>query len=147
MFMVREGCPDDAPGLAGLRATWAAEQEPGSTKDPDFEDNFREWMDANPRKFFVAQRDGQLVGMLNLMIFERMPKPGKEPSRWVYLGNIYVLPEYRNAGIGSRLVQASVEFSQSINAARMVLSPSAESRGFYARLGFQAAEELNIRRF
>lgn len=104
-------------------------------------------MDANPRKFFVAERDGQLVGMLNLMIFERMPKPGKEPSRWVYLGNAYVLPEYRNAGIGSRLVQASVEFSQSINAARMVLSPSAESRGFYARLGFQAAEELNVRRF
>ncbi|MET3922682.1 GNAT family N-acetyltransferase [Arthrobacter sp. UYEF20] len=147
MLIVREGCTADAPGLARLRATWAAEQEPACKEDPDFEDNYREWMDANPRKFFVAEREGELIGMLNLMIFERMPKPGKESSRWVYLGNAYVLPEFRNTGIGGRLVQASIQFSQSIKAARMVLSPSAESRGFYARLGFQAAEELNIRRF
>ncbi|MGY2743168.1 N-acetyltransferase family protein [Arthrobacter sp. UYCu723] len=114
MLIVREGCTADAPGLARLRATWAAEQEPALKEDPDFEDNYREWMDANPRKFFVAEREGELIGMLNLMIFERMPKPGKESSRWVYLGNAYVLPEFRNTGLGGRLVRASIQFSQSI---------------------------------
>lgn len=104
-------------------------------------------MDASPRQFFVAEDGGELIGMLNLMIFERMPKPGKESSRWVYLGNVYVLPEFRNAGIGGRLVDASIQFSQSIKAVRMVLSPSAESRDFYARLGFEPAGELNILRF
>ncbi|MCB5273730.1 hypothetical protein BJG92_01254 [Arthrobacter sp. SO5] len=126
---------------------WASEQEPAIQEDPDFEDTYRDWMDANPRKFFVAQQDGELIGMLNLMIFERMPKPGKASSRWVYLGNAYVLPAFRNAGIGGRLVEASIQFSKSIKAARMVLSPSVESRDFYARLGFQPAAELNIRTF
>ena len=56
---------------------WVLEQEPALQEDPDFKDTYRGWMDANPRKFFVAQQDGALIGMLNLMIFERMPKPGK----------------------------------------------------------------------
>ena len=147
MLIVREGCMDDIPGLAGLRATWAAEQDPGAAEDPDFEEAFRDWAEANPRKVFVAEQDGVLIGMLNLMIFQRMPKPRKEASCWVYLGNVYVLPQHRNVGTGRRLVEASVEFSQSIGAARMVLAPSASSRSFYARLGFQPAEELDIRKF
>lgn len=147
MLIVREECADDRAALAALRATWAAEQEPGLPDDADFEDTYSGWMDANPRKFFVAEEDGKLVGMLNLLIFERMPKPGKDPSRWVYLGNVYVLPEFRNAGIGGRLVREAIGFSQGIQAARMVLSPSPASRNFYARLGFQPAKELSILRF
>lgn len=147
MQIVREECTDDRAALADLRATWAAEQEPGLPDDPDFEDPYSGWMDANPRRFFVAEEDGKLVGMLNLLNFERMPKPGKAPSRWVYLGNVYVLPGFRNAGIGSRLVHGGIGFSQGINAARMVPSPSPASRNFYARLGFQPAEELSILRF
>ena len=147
MLIVREGCMDDIPGLAGLRATWAAEQDPGAAEDPDFEEAFRDWAEANPRKVFVAEQDGVLIGMLNLMIFQRMPKPRKEASCWVYLGNVYVLPQHRKVGTGRLLVEASVEFSQSIGAARMVLAPSAGSRSFYARLGFQPAEELDIRKF
>ena len=77
----------------------------------------------------------------------RPPKPGTESSRWVYLGNSYVLPEFRNEGIGGRLVEASIRFAQGIKAVRMVLSPSDESRDFYARLGFEPAGELNILRF
>jgi len=147
MLIIREGHSRDAPCLAALRATWAAEQEPAREEDPAFGTAFADWMEANPRKFFVADNDGELVGMLNLMIFERMPKPGGESSRWVYLGNAYVLPEFRNTGIGGRLVEASIHFAERIQAVRMVLSPSPESRDFYSRLGFQPAGDLNILRF
>lgn len=147
MLTIREGRPEDMPGLVTLRTAWAAEQEPALMDDPAFDSTFREWMETSPRKFFVADDDGEPVGMLNLMIFERMPKPGRKSSRWVYLGNVYVLPEFRNAGIGGQLVDASIQFSKSINAVRMVLSPSAESRDLYARLGFEPAGELNILKF
>mgnify|MGYP000147076769 CR=1 FL=1 len=147
MLTIREERNEDRPALASLRARWAAEQDPGLREDPEFDDVYSRWADANPRKFFVAEEDGQLVGMLNLLVFERMPKPGKPSSNWVYLGNVYVLPDYRNAGIGAQLMQAAIEFSRSINAARMVLSPSPESGNFYARLGFQPAQELSVLRF
>lgn len=147
MLIIRDQTTEDRAALAALRAVWAAEQEPGLDDDPDFEAVYSGWLDANPRKFFVAEVNGVPVGMLNLLVFERMPKPGKEPSRWVYLGNVYVLPEFRNAGIGAQLVQKAIAFSRGIKAGRMVLSPSPASRTFYARLGFEPAEELNVLRF
>lgn len=147
MLIIRDEITEDRAAVAALRAAWAAEQEPGAGVDPDFEAVYSSWRDANPRKFIVAERDGELVGMLNLLVFERMPKPGKEPSHWVYLGNVYVLPEFRNAGIGAQLVQEAIAFSRGIKAARMVLSPSPASRNFYTRLGFEPAVELNVLRF
>ena len=53
---------DDIPGLAGLRATWASAQDAGAAEDPDFEEAFRDWAEANPRKVFVAEQDGVLLG-------------------------------------------------------------------------------------
>jgi predicted N-acetyltransferase YhbS len=147
MPIIREGTAQDAPGLARLRATWAAEQDPAVLEDPDFERAYRDWAEANPRKHFVAEHDGELVGMLNLMIFERMPKPGTASTRWVYVGNVYVLPAFRNAGIGGELMQQSIRFSEAIGAARMVLSPSAQARSFYRRLGFEPAQELSVLHF
>ena len=145
MVMIREARTDDFRGLASLRAIWATEQDPATPDDPHFEDAYLNWMEANPRKFFVAEQGNQLIGMLNLLVFQRMPKPGKEASCWVYLGNVYVLPAFRNGGVGGRLVEASIEFSERICAARMLLSPSSESHSFYRRLGFRPAEELRVR--
>jgi GNAT superfamily N-acetyltransferase len=147
MLIIRDAAAEDRAALAALRAEWAAEQDPGVGDDPDFGEVYGGWMDANPRKFFVAQMDGELVGMLNLLVFERMPKPGKAASCWVYLGNVFVLPEFRNAGIGAQLVRQAIGFSRGIGAARIVLSPSPASRAFYARLGFEPAVELNVLRF
>jgi predicted N-acetyltransferase YhbS len=147
MVTVREGTADDNPRLARLRTIWAVEQEPSEIEDPDFERVFLEWAKANPRQVLVAEQDGELIGMLNVMVFRRMPKPGKSPSCWVYFGNVYVLPQHRNAGIGGQLVQAAIELSQSIGAARIVLSPSSESRRLYERLGFKPAQELSLLEF
>jgi len=151
MITIRETVDGDLPALAALRATWAAEQAPaadGTTVDPEaFLAALKRWLEANPRTFFLAEDDGVPVGMLNLMVFERMPKPGKDISRWVYMGNVFVLPDRRNAGIGAQLVEAALAYSREINAVRMLLSPSSESRSFYARLGFVPAEELNVLTF
>ena len=118
MLTIREGRPEDTPGLVTLRTAWAAEQEPALKDDPAFDSTFREWMDTSPRKFFVADDDGEPVGMLNLMIFERMPKPGRESSRWVYLGNMYVLPEFRNSGTPESAASSSTRRSSSQRASK-----------------------------
>ena len=144
---VRKSTPADIPGIARLRTEWASEAGGGTAADPHFPDAFRTWLAANPRTFFVAEADQALVGMLNLSVFERMPKPGTPASLWVYLANAYVLPAHRNHGVGGSLLEAAVGFARSINAVRIVTSPSPASRGFYARHGFEAAEELAVYRF
>ncbi|MDM7991076.1 GNAT family N-acetyltransferase [Arthrobacter sp. zg-Y877] len=147
--LIREATPLDVPALARLRAVWAAEAGGDSPVDAGFVKEFSLWLAANPRTFFVAEAEagGPLIGMLNLSIFERMPKPGKPASLWTYVANAYVLPPHRNSGVGSALLTAALEYSRGIGAARVVTSPSPASKNFYVRNGFEAAEELAVHRF
>lgn len=94
-----------------------------------------------------AEGGGDLIGMLNLSVFERMPKPGRPASVWTYLANVYVLPAHRNTGVGAALVEAAVGYSRRLGAARIVTSPSPASVAFYARNGFEPADELAVYRF
>ncbi|MBP3035727.1 GNAT family N-acetyltransferase [Arthrobacter sp. zg-ZUI100] len=154
--MIREGTPRDIPAIAGLRAAWAGEQQGVQVSvGMQYREAFGTWLQANPRTFFVAEdaaagpgsTEPPLVGMLNLSIFERMPKPGKPASVWVYLSNAYVLPAHRNAGVGTELVSAAIRHARLLGAARIVTSPSPASKSFYARNGFEPAEELAVYRF
>lgn len=147
MLSIRQARSTDTPSLIRLRAAWVAEQTGEETEDPDFDNNYRTWQVNNARTMFVADLDGTPIGMLNLMVFERMPKPGKKSTCWVYLGNAFVVADHRNDGVGSMLLDAAIHFSQNIKAARIVLSPSDESQTFYARRGFEPAEELLVKRF
>jgi GNAT superfamily N-acetyltransferase len=94
---------------------------------------------------WLAEVDGVAVGMMNLAVFERMPRPGRPVSRWGYLANAFVLPEYRNQGIGKRLIMALLDHAASNDFARVVLSPSEKSISFYQRAGFGPADELMVR--
>ena len=154
--MIREGTPRDIPALAGLRAAWAGEQQGVQVSaGREYREAFGTWLQMNPRTFFVAEdaaagpgsAEPPLVGMLNLAVFERMPKPGKQASVWVYLANAYVLPAHRNAGVGTELVSAAIRHARRLGAARIVTSPSPASESFYARHGFEPAEELAVYRF
>lgn len=147
MLSIRQARSTDTPSLIRLRAAWVAEQSGEPTEDPDFENAYRTWQAKNARTMFVADLDGTLIGMLNLMVFERMPKPSKKSTCWVYLGNAFVVEDHRNGGVGSMLLDAAIHFSQNIKAGRIVLSPSEDSRTFYARHGFEPAEELLVKRF
>jgi GNAT superfamily N-acetyltransferase len=98
--------------------------------------------EASRRLTWLAQDEGRAVGMMNLVVFERMPRPGPDPGRWGYLANAYVRPDYRNQGIGARLVDAILTYADDRGFARVVLSPSQRAIPFYRRAGFGPADAL-----
>jgi ribosomal protein S18 acetylase RimI-like enzyme len=89
--------------------------------------------------------DGRVVGMMNLAVFERMPRPGHPASYWGYLANAFVLAEHRNQGIGRRLIAAAVDHAARNDFARVIVSPSERSIPFYERAGFGPADVLMVR--
>ncbi|HET6259652.1 MAG TPA: GNAT family N-acetyltransferase [Pseudonocardia sp.] len=97
---------------------------------------------AGPRVSFLAEAGGRLVGMMHLVVFERMPSPERAPTRWGYLANAFVLERHRNRGIGSALLDQLVGHAREIGCVRLVLSPSERSVPFYARAGFGPATML-----
>ena len=135
----------DAALLAELRRTYA-EEDRGPVEDPGFEARYLSWQaaEADRRVVWVAENGPRPVGMLNLTVFERMPRPGQPVSRWGYIGNVFVLVEYRDRGIGRRLLDAAVEHARRAAFARLVLSPTERAVPFYARAGFRPATSLLI---
>jgi GNAT superfamily N-acetyltransferase len=134
---IRIAGAEDAPALAALRRAWTAEQH-GPAGDPEFEARFLDWYEreSGRRVSWLAQVRGEMVGMVNLAIFDRMPQPGREPGSWGYLANAFVLAAYRNQGIGSLMMRALLAYADGHGYLRVVLRPSQRSVPFYQRAGF-----------
>ena len=135
----------DLPAIARLRRELTVEQE-GERGDPDFEARFAAWCarESARRIIWLAEVEHEPVGTMNLAVFERMPRPGRGPSRWGYLGNAFVLAPHRNQGIGGQLLAAVLGYAREHHFARVVLSPSERSIPFYRRTGFGPADVLMV---
>jgi GNAT superfamily N-acetyltransferase len=142
---IRRAADTDLTALAALRRETGIEQD-GGHAGPDFEERFAGWFarESSRRITWLAEADGRLVGAMGLAVFERMPRPGRAPTRWGYLSNAFVLAEYRNQGIGSQLLAAIQAHAREHDFARVVLSPSDRSVPFYQRAGFVPATELLV---
>ena len=81
--VVRRAEGADLAAIAWLRRQWTQEQD-GDLADPGFDERLSDWFarESSRRIIWLAEADGHPVGMMNLAIFERMPRPGSAPSRW-----------------------------------------------------------------
>ncbi len=130
--------PSEVPALAALRR-----EAREAADDPGFEQRFADWLRAegDRRTTWVAEVDGQLVGCTSLFEYRRMPAPDRPDLCWGYLGNMFVLERHRNAGIGTRLLDAVLAAASARGYARVVLAPTIRAIPFYERAGFVDAGE------
>ncbi len=144
--MIRLADDADVPALATLRAEWTREWG-GAEGDAGFAERFAAWFDEERarRVTWLAETADRAIGMVNLTVFERMPQPGRAPSRWGYLANAFVLAAYRDQGIGGRLLDALLRYADEHDFARIVLNPSERAIPLYLRAGFRPASALLVR--
>jgi GNAT superfamily N-acetyltransferase len=145
---VRLASAADAAAIAALRRAWVEENEGGPVDDPEFEAEFDAWFarEHGQRVTWLGLAGGEPVGMLNVLVFTRMPRPGRLRSQWAYLANFFVLAGHRGSGIGSQLLAACTEYADAHDFVRIVLSPSERSVPLYVRSGFDPADDLLVRR-
>lgn len=142
---IRQATIDDAPDLADLRASWSAGED--TPADPRFAAEFSDWLavELPHRRFWIASRvEGETVrpvGMVNLLVFIRMPTAGRSAGAWGYLGNMFVRESERNTGVGAAMLEALLRHADEHDLVRVVLNPSERSRPFYQRHGFAPADD------
>ncbi|NNM45458.1 GNAT family N-acetyltransferase [Knoellia koreensis] len=142
-YLCREVGEGDLGDLARMRTDWTVAQ--GGEPADGFEDEFRAWWEreSGHRRTWVAlDAGGTAVGMVNLMVFERMPRPGRDAGRWAYVANVWVDEAHRRRGVGRLLMTAVVDWSRAERMVRIVLSPSEMSLPLYTSLGFRPADNL-----
>lgn len=142
LWTVRRATDRDVSSLLSLRAAWRS-----ATVTERFAIEFSAWFEreASQRWWWIAEDDtARAVGMVNLKIFDRMPSPEGNRSRWGYLANLFVDDPFRKQGVGTQLLEALLSTSIEEGLVRVVLSPSEQSLPLYTRAGFTAADMLLV---
>jgi GNAT superfamily N-acetyltransferase len=136
---VRVADASDLPAIAGLRSEWSGE----GMVEPGFARRLADWFEkeSEHRTTWLAFDHGRPIGMVSLVEFRRMPKPGQPDAQWGYLSQMFVREEARNRRIGAQLLGAVISTADQRGYVRIVLSPSARAVPFFRRAGFSVADE------
>jgi GNAT superfamily N-acetyltransferase len=133
-LVIRVAGEADVAALSELRAVWSGDTDP----DRGFLDRMAAWIAAEGerRTTWLAAVVDRPVGMVSLFEYRRMPKPGREDTRWGYVSSMFVREDSRRRGIGSALLAELIRAAEERSYVRLVVSPSAEGQSLYRRAGF-----------
>lgn len=141
MILYRQARQADAENLASLR--WALrtdDSEPAdSTTKQRFIHDFIAWMNATPWTdlvHWVAEQDHKLIGVVSVRIVPMMPSPENLHDRFGYVTNTYVLPQYRNNGVGTFLLSEVKSWALREKCELLVVWPSDRAYSLYERAGY-----------
>ncbi|MFZ5455861.1 MAG: GNAT family N-acetyltransferase [Pseudomonadota bacterium] len=145
-MQIEAATPEDIPALCALLSALFA-QEAEFTPDAAAQARGLAMIIGDPRvgSVLVARRDGEVVGMVNLL-FTVSTALGE---RVVLLEDMVVAPSVRGAGVGSALLTAAIDFARAQRCPRITLLTdrvNADAQRFYARHGFTASDMLPMRR-
>jgi GNAT superfamily N-acetyltransferase len=150
-FEVRRANPGDAPELARLRYEFRTELDPAAESKEAFVERCTRWMaeelaTGSAWCCWVAVFGGTLVGTAWLQMIEKLPNPVGHLGHHGYVSSVYVIPELRNAGIGSALLNACLIQAEAEPIDALFLWPTSRSRALYERHGFAVRDDLLERR-
>lgn len=142
---VRRATPDDSYTIARLRQAMWDEMRPDDPADRTFrEATFVFWYEAlesGRAVGWIAEVDGQAVGITMLLLHDHPPRPFGQLRRG-YVTSVYVTPAYRRQGHGKALMQAAIAYGREQGLQRLELRTSPVGRALYESVGFEAVELL-----
>jgi GNAT superfamily N-acetyltransferase len=149
---VRPATAADAPALAAQRWEFRARLGPTDETEPAFLARCTAWMHdrltaGGAWHAWVAERDGAVLGTIWVGRVEKMPNPTPEPEAHAYVTNVYVRPDARGGGIGTRLLEAALAWCESADLHAAILWPPRRSAALYERHGFARPDAPMEREF
>jgi GNAT superfamily N-acetyltransferase len=140
----------DLSDLATLRYRWRTSEsgEEGLSLE-DYDEQHRDWLvrhRSSHTPYLVAHK-GHPVGCGWLVVIDRVPGPGRFIRQGGMIQSVYIVPEFRNQGLGARLMKVIIEDARVAGLDYLMVHPSSKAFDFYRRLGFNAAEKLLELRF
>ena len=137
---------DDVAALARLRFALYVEQDGEGAEQPGgygqrFERFAERALASDDWRAWAARIDDELVGAMWLHTVHRIPVPGKRAGPIGYLTNVYVAPDHRNSGLGSRMLDRVTAWCREEGFSAVIVWPTERSRPFYGRAGFARLDE------
>ncbi len=91
-----------------------------------------------PMALLALSDEGELIGTVSLKYYDL----DLRPEITIWLGGLFVTPEWRRRGVGSILTKRAVEEARRLNLPSLHLW-TASAENLYARLGWRVVERLD----
>lgn len=95
--------------------------------------DWKRFLEASPQGCFVAEQDGHVCGTATTISFE---------NRFAWIGMILVDPEYRSQGIGTKLLERTIEYLNDLRVTAIKLDATPQGRPLYEKLQFVPEYEI-----
>ncbi len=95
--------------------------------------DWERFLRASPEGCFVTEADGRVVGTATTITYE---------GRFAWIGMVLVDPEYRGQGIGTRLLEKTIEHLDARHVPALKLDATPQGKPIYEKLGFVAEYEI-----
>ncbi|MGZ4148151.1 MAG: N-acetyltransferase family protein [Actinomycetota bacterium] len=138
---IRFATAADIGELARLRWQLYTEQGPLGEPFEVYVERFtafaRDALGREEWRAWCAGDEGRLIAAMWLQTVPRIPAPGHGDPRPIgYLTNMYVEPDHRSQGLGSRMLQELIAHCEASGVELVLAFPAAGAYGFYERNGF-----------
>lgn len=147
-MLFRQAVPADIPALVRLR--WEHEADQGHCNGEAPSQEFAAVCSAFLTEaladaawvIWVAEDSGRVIGNIFVKRIRKVPKPHRLHGELGYLTNAQITADYRNAGVGTQLLQAVVAWARGAGLEGLFLWPSERAVSFYERQGFRTENEI-----
>ncbi|SFM47517.1 Predicted N-acetyltransferase YhbS [Gracilibacillus orientalis] len=85
---------------------------------------------------WIAEENGKVVSHIYIELIQKVPRPGKVTYPFAYMTNVYTVPEYRNMGVGSKILKTINKWIKENHYEFVIVWPSDESINYYKKNGY-----------
>lgn len=139
-MIIRKEKPEEFPQIYDLVKIAFQTANVSDGKEQDFVNKLRSDGNYIPDLALVAEENGKLIG--HIMLTKSYIKNGNDKYETLLLAPISVALEFRNKGIGSKLIEESFEIAKKMGYTSAVL---VGDPAYYHRFGFKSASAFGIR--
>lgn len=94
---------------------------------------------------FVVEEDDEIVACAGAFLKSDIPYCFYEPDQYGFIGDVYVMPEYRNRGYARRLTEEAISWLQAGGVMTIRLLASPAGRHLYETMGFKPTHEMELK--
>ncbi|GAA0501481.1 hypothetical protein GCM10008986_31180 [Salinibacillus aidingensis] len=85
---------------------------------------------------WVAEEKGKVISHIYIELIQKVPRPGRVTYPFAYMTNVYTVPEFRNMGLGSKIIKAINMWVKENNCEFVIVWPSDDSINYYKKNGY-----------
>ncbi|GAA5416844.1 hypothetical protein Pryu01_01883 [Paraliobacillus ryukyuensis] len=96
---------------------------------------------SNQWFIWVAEDEERIASHIFIELIHKVPRPGRVTYPFAYMTNVYTIPEYRNEGVGSKVIQTINNWIKANNYEFVIVWPSDQAINYYKKNGYIPSTE------